>query len=519
VEALGIYLDGSELKLSHLRKTKDSIELLSCEKVLLANEKEQKVFEEETPATGFVDVLDNLNEFEMAAGEEPEPANADITILYNTLARYPGKNLNVAVNILESEISFVNVPREELGSKNNVRKAVKDQLRKICPDITDANFDYIPANGKEHTAFYHDGELSLLKKVLEIKETTRGRFVISHVEEQDGINVLVYVGRRFSRILFFKDGQFIRFSRIINKGYQSADLFSSMYAKLLFELHSLEEDDIRNIYTAGDGDLAELNVFLRDKLPECSVSVLPAGKLFPSVHEKNSDIEPEKYAIPLAMAWKALSPKDGSIIDANFLPAAVRKQQGAFRFAWHGYAAMIILFCLTLLCVYRWFDLHERMDTADFETGLINTALANEQSIADRIVEMDNEISRYESVITLTDSLNAEGQMYSDVLRYLGKAAASLNSIWIHELNLREDGFRAAGMSLYRSRIHNLADSTGSAVIENMIRQKIRDRTIYRYNISGNPWSFLSKSKGEVVCKGLQAASSEIKPDDKIMQR
>jgi len=508
VEALGIYLDGNEIKLAHVRKSKTFMEILKCERVLLQRAAEEMQEEEQEEETSFDEIFSGDEDIDISSVSPEQASEGDTNILFNTLARYPQQNLSIGMNTLESEVSFIDIVADFTQLKQKeIKKKIKEELEKFSGDVIKENYDCIVKKNNECTAFYHDNQLSLLQKILQIKETTKSNVKISLVDANEvslfnlyanlvgeGTSILVYVGNQFSRILFMEDRQLLRISQLINEGCHSKNLHASLYAKLLFELDTLDIEEISNIYITGEGDLAELEAFLKEKIPEGVIKHLPFNKKFRAMGEiEESGLD--GYAIPLAIAWKILAGKDTGFVDTNFLPADIKKQQEAFRLAWHGYLMLAVLFFATFFFVVQWHQFSARRDTAAKEIDLKENELVTEREITEKIVEMDNEIARYTGIMMLADSLSASGTMFSDALRYMSNTIRRTNSIWINDFILREKDFRISGKSLYRQRIHILSERTGTSIIESMDEENIRGKTIYKYELSGDPWGFLSPNK------------------------
>lgn len=511
MESLGICLDGKELKLVHLRKTNGTVELLNHEKVLLQGEPGVVVQQDDQQddEAGFDDVFTGVDaEAATATATADDQATlSDSNILFNTLAKYPQQKLNIGVNLLESEVSFIDIFSGSTDQKKkNLHKKLKEELQKISSNITNENFDYIVKNDQEYTTFYHNNELSLLHKVLEVKNSTKSKARISLVDVNEisllnlytklvgeGASILVYVGNLYSRIMFLEDKRLIRISQLINEGCYSRNLKSSLFAKVLFELDTLEVGDIQSIYLTGSGELSELETFFKEKLPEGEVKFFPFSNIL-TLNENVKEEDLNSFAVPISLALKILAEKDSDYVETNFLPADIKKQQGEFQFAWHGHLLLAVFVLTTLFFAWQWKQFSARKKDAQSSIVNVDDALVIQNSIQNKMIEMSVEGTKYINIFTLIDSIGRNSTMNSDVLRYLSLSVRKLNSIWIDELNLSEDNFNITGRSIWRQRIHRLADTTGvSSVIETMDEEVIRERILYKYKIDGNPWEFVEK--------------------------
>lgn len=516
MNALGVFVDGNELKLAYLKKTGKEIEIIRCEKLYLSDSKEMNHYSEKLDENAVSDIFTGLYEKSEQDATEVKNSADDSELFYNAFARYPDNELKIALNLQYNELSNVDLELPENLQNKQLRKKICAELQKYSSDIVDDQFDFIQTKDKHYTVFYLNDEISLLNTVLKYKQNTGSRATVNLVDmnesslinlynevadDKSGGSILIYTGASFSRILFFENGRFVGFSQLINKGYGDEDLHSSIYGKLLFELHSMEIEDVRNIYTAGDGNLEELNEFLFKKLPDTVVSTLPVEQLIRRYPANNSFAE---FAIPIAMAWKVLMRKEKVLVNTDLLPEAVKKMQGALRIAWHGYAAMLLLFVTTLSFVYFHGWYYEEKTDKEYEIELLDESLQVERKISEMLYEMDREISKYTDILGAIDSLGRFDGMYSDALRFFSGNVKSLNSLWLSDFNLNSETFSCSGMALYRSRIHRLADSAGNAVIQSMVEQEMRDVKLYSYNIAGFPGTFLNIARKHTTIDSIK---------------
>jgi len=497
VEALGICVDGNELKFAHLGKRKKSIEIIGLDKVFIKKIGKGKVSQKETEE-GYEDVLGLEGSEEAAVQEEVSP-ELESNMLFNTFSKYSKKSLKAGMNILQSDVSFTNI-FTGIGSKEkNIKKRIREELEKISSDINDENFDFITKSRNEYIAFYHNNRLDLLNQILNLKSAVKSDIKITLVdineislinlfmnmiETDEEVNILVYVGNEFSRSIFFQGEKIIDFSQLINEGYRSDGLLTNLYGKIIFVIDTLGFEEINNIFITGDGNLSQYEEFFKEKFPESVVSKLPFKNFF-NIIDESKKVEVDSFAIPISLAWKILEGKEKSFIDTNFLPISIRKQQKALYIAWHGFI-IIILIILSIAFSYRENgNIDNEIKNMKSGISLLNMKIDDITPVAQAVDSIANEIAKIKPNIVLVDKLKPENMLHSDLLRYLSNNIRNLNSIWVNEFLVSGKTFSFSGNSLYRTRIHKLASAFEQSRINNVDSKQIMDKDIFDYYISG----------------------------------
>jgi len=497
VEALGICVDGNELKFAHLRKRKKSIEIIGLEKVFIKKTGKEKISQKETEE-GYEDVMGLTDLDEGAVQEEVSPELED-NVIFNTISKYSKKNLKTGMNILQSDVSFTNIFTNFGSKEKNIKKKIREELEKISSDINDENFDFITKSRNEYIAFYHNNKLDLLNQILNVKSTIKSGIKISlidineialinlfmnMIEVDEEVNILVYVGYEFSRSLFFQGEKIIDFSQLINEGYRSDGLLTNLYGKIVFVIDTLGFEEINNIFITGEGNLSQYEEFFKEKFPESVISKLPFENFF-NIIDESKKTEVDSFAIPISLAWKILEGKEKSFIDTNFLPASIRKQQKVFSIAWHGFIIVILIILLAAYSYRENENINNETKIIQSEISLLNIEIDEITPVAQAVDSIANEIAKIKPNIVLVDKLKPENMLHSDLLEYLSNNVKNLNSIWVNEFLASGKTFSFSGNSLYRTRIHKLASAFEQSRINNVDSKQIMGKDIFDYYISG----------------------------------
>ena len=497
MEALGVSIDGNELKFALLRKSKDEIEIAALEKVIIKStdsEDLSQVVPEESAEDAFG--LEAAHEDIVLEGESSE---TDDDVILDTLSKYSSKNLKIGVNILQSDVSYTNILADIDPKDKNFRKKMKKELEKVISDIHEENYDFIPKYGNEYIAFYHNQRLYLLNQILRAKSVLKDYMKIelidineialinlfSNMAEVDsGVSILLYIGNEFCRILLFQGKEIITFSPLINEGYHSAELLTNLYAKVMFEFDREGIGELNNIYIEGDGNLPQYEEFFKEKFPDCNISKLPFENFFTIVDEtKKANVD--AYAIPVSLAWKILDKKERTFTDTNFLPVKIRKQQKAFTISWHGFVLVMLILASIGYYYLENRKINREMNTIISEISLLNSKIDYLIPVAEAAESISFEIADIETRMALMDSLKPKNILYSELIKYLSDNVKNTNSLWVNSFSASGDNFVLSGNSLYRSRIHKFANGLERSIIKNVGSSKIMDKEIYNFDISG----------------------------------
>lgn len=501
MEALGISIDGNEIKFALLRKKEKQIELVNYEKIHLQEVGGKRV-EGEVHEESYDEVfgLAEPEDKQEAPQEQVEESQeADTNLLFNAISKYTDTKPKIGTNILQSDVSFTNVKIPGDLKRKKLKKAVKDELLNMSSEIDDENYGYIPKNDTEYIAFYHNKKLFLLNQVLGIIKELKSNTKISLVdlnelalinlfntmaEVEEGFSIVVYIGNEFSRILYFQGKNLVSLSPLINEGYRSDTLPNALYGKIIFEHDTLGFEEVNNIYITGDGDISKYVDFFKGKFSDSSVSGFPFDRFFNVSEEKEAGAI-DNFAIPITLAWKILEGKEKNFIDTNFLPSAVAKQQKLFTITWHGLTlALLILLSMGYFLISNG-DMNRKIKDMKREINNLNIKINGLTPVVAAVDSFSADIESFKSVSVLMDSLKPNNILFSDFITYFATSIDDINSIWLHDFTGTLLDFNISGDALYRTRIFRLANSFDDARIRSVNSKVIMNKNIFNFHISG----------------------------------
>jgi len=516
VEAIGLTLDGEELRLARLRKRRGHLEIVALERVQLSDVGHGA--EAAAEDTHYLEVM-GLSEAEdpgpaaepatareaapldpaTAVDEAPaDPVSPAERTLHNALFRHAGKGLRLGLALEQEDVAFTTMGNPKGLPPRKLRRQIRDELTRLDPALGEDAFDFVPRNGQSALAFSHNGEMALLDRVcrandtlpdplrpalVDVSEIALINLLKGMVTPTAGMSILVYVGSEFSRLLFFRDGGLHDLSPVIHEGVGAVGNMSQCYGRIIAELDVAGVDTVDSIYVAGGADTEEYRSFFEDRIPGCRVQGLPYADVF----EADADLlgEAGAFALSISLAWKILDGRRMGFADTNFLPTELRRRWLSTALAWHGWTLLACCVATLVGAAAATSVISSRSAATRTDLEAVETQIAAVIPAAQAVDELARRIAVVREQGALVDSLRPAGIPTSDLVRQLTGATRELNSLWLTDLSLSESTFSVQGVSLYGNRIHRFAEGQADTRIHTVALTTIMDKTLYEYDISG----------------------------------
>lgn len=442
--------------------------------------------------------MDNVEVIE--DGDSGELTNEDV--LLSLIQRVDAKKFNFAINIPATLLSVFHLRDnyEELKPKlrnKEIRDTVRERLDK---DIPEDHIAYIMASeGGGAISFSYEGNIPLLTAIDGIVQhlDAAPKFTLAVPDEISLQNIIrlnedpgeedyiaiIDMEETSTRIIISKGGNIVHIPPPVQAGTETPEVMNTIYSKILYEQDMGDMPDFQKIILTGEAKDVNAREFLDEKFGDAEVEYLTIRTDKIVIPEELKEDLPE-YAVPLGMALHALIPKDDSILPVNMLPDYVKVRQKTLKLDWHGMIILAVIFAMPF--VFNWQNSKKATKKADMTNRLnyLNSSIVDLEwaeplldSIAARMVLADENM-------TLVDSLSRGTLRFSVTLKTINEAVRKVNSIWLTELNTRPTGIDISGFSLYRNRIHRLATQFIGANIESVTPAKIRDKAVYRFQMS-----------------------------------
>jgi hypothetical protein len=505
--AVALFVDGLELKFVQLSMKSNKATLRDFKTVALIRKFEEKQAAPGVEEVGMAEDLATAEAFaEPTATPEmgAEEGQTNASVLLSMLSDLPSSKYTLSYALSEPAVTYQEF-ESDFGLKGTkLKKHVSRELsamRSAAPSV-DA-LDFIPTAPGGILSLVREDGLQIFDLLNEIKPFIGNRvpriqlidsadialmsLVRSSYEIQDEeVTVLVYVGHDFSRLIFMQGKNYLHFAPIISEGYGSSNIENTIYSRILLEQDNIALTRIDRIILCGESHKVSLRESLAPQFSSSAVEYLQVRELDLSLFEGLIGEAVSEYAIPLATAWRALSPKHEGFYDINLCPLVITEGQKAFKLAWHGW---ILAALIVGSIVFFTMSIQSRTAEIKRSRELLSRKqkdLADLEILRARRAALQKDIERYSKAAAVYDSIAPGSDRWSRVLHYLANSVEDLNSLWIYRIQRDESkpgSLKISGKSIYRTRISRLASLFEKATLKAVRTTAIRDKIIYDFDL------------------------------------
>jgi len=509
-EAIGLSIEGTDVKVAHIAFSHKGIILKRLEIAQLpeplgvATEEEKPVSESQDAfEEAFGEVsrartgLDQKVEDEEQEGVEEDASSA----LLGILSGYNLTKAKIGVNLPEDAVSFYTLSDTFAIKGRKLKRALIDMVSpKHDGAISPEMVDYIKAANKNLACLVCDREPVFLEVLKELKPFLGGNkpyvglidsvdtaligLVRADHELVDGeITAIIYVGADSTRIIIMKGREYMRVLPSIQEGANSPELIKTVFSKMLFEQDEGGLPEINHVVLAGEADMPPALEFFSENMPDARVEVIKYGKF------AGAEMEPSKipaplasFALPLALAKKALEPTNPDYYQTDFTPDYLKDAQKPFRMAWHGLFSLLVIFAMSLLLVIKGGYNYAEMDDLREDTFNHNRLTNLAQPLLYEVDMLNEQISAHESEMTQLASLAQDSHIWTETLQKLCDITERCDSLWVTSLSSSEDrGYLLRGKSRTRQKITVLASAYPNSYLDVVNRGMIRDYRLWEF--------------------------------------
>ncbi len=486
--ALGIMLDGTDLRVAHLGWKRGKITVFAVEQITLPRQldtpKELEVSTENVVTSAFGITPDSL----ITNGLDDDQAGDVSGMLVNFLGKYPLKKMQLAVNIPDNQVSFHQF-KDDFGLKG---KALRQRLRGTIPippsdRPENAMLDVFKSPEGGLTAAVFGGSIPLVENLMDLHSFLPNRslrFTLIDTNEMalvnlaraaldltaDEVTVLVYIGREFSSIIVLKGDHPLSFVQAIHEGYESDKVCNTLFSRILLEQEEADLPEIQRIILTGEISSTNANDFFTKQFPEVKVEPIAFDPLDISQLESEDTAVLPNFAIPIAMAWETLDRKNPRFLHLDLMPDSIRNFQKFFMIAWHGFAMLGLIFVLMVGLSYQSLVRWSAIDNLEHFIQQKQVTLVAIQKDLARVGLLQEQIENLEANLHFVDSQIVDPDKWSRLFTKLSKDFASVTRIWAEHIESIPQGFRIVGKSQFRIPVAHLAYLLPDADLRRVIR-------------------------------------------------
>ncbi|MDP2172205.1 MAG: hypothetical protein Q8J62_00320, partial [Candidatus Cloacimonadaceae bacterium] len=261
-----------------------------------------------------------------------------------------------------------------------------------------------------------------------------------------------------------------------------------IYSKLALALDSAQLSDPDQIVLCGDLADKELLEYLKKQYADETVSILT----FPNIVINNESAELydafyfSQFALPIALAYKALYPDDGRWTLSNFLPHKTIEGQKTFKIAWHGIMILIAIFAIAFLGTIAILKINQEYSQAkakkrdqDFTIARLRIEAAEIQKIR---ADLELQQKNIEVMRTLLENKNP----WTHLLELINRKFAQKPVSWLTNLRLESGRLGISGNTTNRDNILEFAAILPNSEISKVTQSKIKDRSVWAFEIKSD---------------------------------
>ncbi|MFH1861677.1 MAG: tetratricopeptide repeat protein, partial [bacterium] len=245
--------------------------------------------------------------------------------------------------------------------------------------------------------------------------------------------------------------------------------------------------EIHQVLLTGELGRTRAFEFFTSQFPDAKVQSFVPGEM------NTEALSPEEiaifpnFAIPIALAWRALDRKNPKFIQTDFVPNSIKEAQKPFKIAWHGVLLLGVIFVAMALISYQGLMHRNAIHSLKESIRLKQASIESLQPELMYINQLQNEANQYKSNLEFLDSFVVDPGKWSRLFEKLTQDFQRVNRIWIDHIESKPQGFTMVGRALSRDRIPLLAGSFPEVSLRRVTRIPMEnDRIIYEFELDAN---------------------------------
>ena len=507
-EAIGIAINGREVKIAHLFKDKDRMAIDFLQSAVLASDleiQERNNNDDGLEATLNKDEVDAFDingpyETELPQENEEETRN-NANVLHTVLNKFAGRKSKVGFNISPSNVSYKELDTHLDYDKNVFQGTLREKIENwkkgfnaldtvsvlsrkdgtLCNVVCETPNPPILYILDQLNAYFKG---NLFLALMDPNEISLVNLARNSYNFNTGLEItaIIEVETEFSRIIFMRGDDFLATSPIIPESV-SPDINSIIYSKLLYELDNLNIEEVNNILLAGNASLNTTKEYFEKRLPKTRVGFIVSQPLAENLTIQYTREDLSQYAIPITLAWKAIDSKNDKFIPTNLLPAAVIDRQKVLKLSLTSYALLLLLAFTAFFMAWTIGAKNADINSFERQNIVLQDRIDNSEFTVKKVNDIDQQLMRLKKRLALSDSLGQGSDKLLSFLESLNESVLDIDDIWIEEVQTIEGGFRIQGMALKRGSVPELSETLGGAKIRKLTRSGYGSHKVFLFEM------------------------------------
>jgi hypothetical protein len=495
--ALGLYIDGTDLKIVHVVRRGKKVVLLDLYDAKLAEKLEVAA---SMSGGGF----DSPAEIDITQSsvQEQSVSETNSAIVTDVFTKYGRKKGPLALSIGEPYVFYHPIEIPKKLKPDRIISKIIEELQATRSGVTKEQIELLSTTSEtSYIGVVREQHIPMLDLVMSARPFLGSQMPkIAFVESsdialinviknnyalgEDEISVVVYVGVEYTRLIFMRGRNLFNIAPIISEGADSYSVQNTIYSRILLGQDNLSLPRVDRVILCGECKNFDIKGFLSSllvgayvdylQLPRVNTSQLPAG---------GEELVPQ-YAVPIASAIRAVAPKSKNFYVANLTPSTVLESQKIFKLAWHGLVLATFVFASTFFFTYNYASNQSQLVKLRDDMNTKKIQAAEVDALRPQITDVQNQFSKYSAATTLLDSLMPNTERWSTMVASLSKAVERVGGMWLTDVHQLDTGtYSVEGYSLYRDRIPIFAMSYPGSILRKVTIADIRGKTVYNFQI------------------------------------
>jgi TolA-binding protein len=506
--AFGIFQDGLSIKLAQLGAIDSKVRILHLKEIVLSHplyieEKAEEIEKIEDLEEGLkipeISEYDETEKIEKVEGP-PEDLTGK-TELQKLLLDFPLDKGKIALSAIEEQVSYYQFEPTFAASK--IRKKIQSEIfSKEELKAKNYTFDYIINSDKSILALVHRGESELLKALQEINFIiSKQRFFYSFIDTNeislmnlvrcnydiptDEYTLILYIGVDYKEGIVIKGKDYFKAFPIILTDTKNKDVRESVYSKVILEQDVSNIPMPHYIFLAGDNISDKEMTFFQEKYPDAAVEILGIKNvgIDESQAEEFTKEKIGEFAIPIALAWKALDSKNKCFFPTNLLPSKIIESQKHFKIAWHGLLVLAAIFYFSLIGTIKHQDLNQKIIEARTWDYNIEMELRKTKNTVAKLNQVKNQISTLQQNVENSVRIIGNKNQWHYILNMLSNFLSENKISWITRLDSRENNFEISGYTTQRRNIIGFSKLFPNGRIIGVTSYLIQEVPIWKFDM------------------------------------
>lgn len=497
----GLFEDGHTIRMVQVLRDKTKLYLQGVDRIEL----DQPLYHAQDMAKAMQELADNSWEDSLRDSDKITLDDLD-TEYSSPVSMNPWDAMLSAVD-LKHGIIALNVnddylirTTEKLSNSRAIKRFAKNSLSPEEYRLREWQSSQVTIGGIS-SLWLHKGPNLLLEKVQDFSNKNRMQLFYQLADANDIVltdyyriyhlnpeqrTMLIHLGQDHRKAYIFDDGKWQKTLPLqISQHDPEPEV---IYSKLALAMDSSGEHDPERLVLCGELANQELVEYLAKQYPGTTAEMLTFTELMiPSDHvDAFTPNYLAQYAVPIALALKALHPDDPRWTPSTFLPSRIVEGQKVFKIAWHGFIVLGLIFGVTFWATIAILKSNQEYREAKTKKRELTFTLEQRRKEAAEIQKIREELEAQEKNIEVLTTVLADKNPWTEVLSILNRKLAGSATNWFVNLKTEKNRLIFNGNTTHRANIIGISEALPNSRIQKVVHNEIRNTNVWAFEISSD---------------------------------